>query len=472
MKKNASKSFPFRFLLLLPAAGALILLFLLSGKPKAQREDYRNIASLAYDSVFLSMYPTSPFSEEDFQHYFGLNLYKASYCIPRLSVLSGYMNRIIKSENEISTIYLGIRPDKASLPKLQALIAGYPSIAFEVILASPSLDYWAGLSEREYQQTLSDYSSFLSGASGLPNAHFFFPGRLEWLIANPGSYQDTWTFSENTARTILLECTVFGGHYVTAENAALFESALESVTQRARTAPESYPDLSDRRLVFFGDSVIGNYTGSASIPGVVSGLSGAAVYNCGYGGNSAAEGTKFPISLPGIADAFVRGDLSVLPETEQVYHGAFSYLSDNPAGFSDQNLTFIINFGLNDYFDGYPVRSESDPLDTSTYTGAIRTAVNTLRTAYPNAQIILCTPSYCHFYQDGTQPRGDGNYVLEDYVSAVFSLSEELHTDVLDTCHGLGVDNSNWEQYLYQDQIHPNAAYRYLIGKGLIRLIR
>ena len=66
MKKASARPFPFWILLLLlPAAAAL--LFLLFGKPKAQREDYRLIASRTYDAAFLSMYPTHSYSEEDFQ---------------------------------------------------------------------------------------------------------------------------------------------------------------------------------------------------------------------------------------------------------------------------------------------------------------------------------------------------------------------------------------------------------------------
>ncbi len=470
MKKASARPFPFWILLLLlPAAAAL--LFLLFGKPKAQREDYRIIASRTYDAAFLSMYPTHSYSEEDFQYYLGLNVFRASYCIPGLSVMEEYLEKIAASGNAVSTVYLGIRPDKTELSDLHALTARYPSVNFEIILSYPSLDYWTGLSERAYRRVLSDYAAFLSGTLDIPNAHLFFLGHLEWLVANPGCYEDMWTVNKSIAKTILLESTILGEHFVTGENADSFYAALEALTRQARTAPEHFPDLSDYKFIFFGDSVIGNYTDSASIPGVVFGLSGAAVYNCGYGGNSAARSSKFPIFLPGIADAFVRGDLSVLPGQEQVCQGVSSYLQDNPGGVSSESMVFVINYGLNDYFDGHAVDSESDPLDTATYSGALRTAVVTLRTAFPNARIILCTPSYCHYYQDGTDPHGEGGYVLADYVDAVLSLSEELQTDVLDTYHDLGAEAGNWEKYLSPDQVHPNASYRYLIGKALIRLI-
>lgn len=468
MKKRVSK-------LLLPVLAVVFLfvvfLFVAFHRPAAQREDYKNIASGTYDAVFLSMYPTDTYSEADFQKYFGLTAFKASYCIPSLSVMEQYMKRVARSGNTILSVYLGIRPDKASLQEVEDLISRYPSVLFEVILAYPSSDYWASLPEEEYRQVLSDYSDFLLGAPEISNSHFFFPGHHEWLLANPDNYENPWLVNESIARTILLESTIINEHFVIPDRASLFAEDLAAVTGKARTAPESFPDLSGKRLVFFGDSVIGNFTDSASIPGVVAGLSGASVFNCGYGGNTATENPEAPIALPGIAKAFAEGDLSALPRETQVYRGVSAYLSEDFPDSSGENLCFVINYGLNDYFLGLTVSSEEDPMDTATYSGAIRTAVDTLRTSFPNAQIILCTPSYCHYYQDGTQPHGDGKYVLKDYVDSVLSLSQELRVDVLDTYHDLGVDGGNWSQYL-PDQVHPNAAYRYLIGKSLIRLIR
>lgn len=469
MKKRNLKSWPLKLLLLLPVVALVLLAFT---PPSAKREDYKNIDSMAYDCAFLSMYPIETYPEEAFPQYFGWTVFKSSYCIPSVSVIEQYMDRIVKSGNPVSTVYLGIRPDKAKLSKLQAFISQYPSISFEIILAYPSVDYWAKLSEREYEQALSDYSDYLLAASDIPNAHFFFPGRLQWLIGNPGNYEDTFLVNEAMAETILLESTILGEHFVVPENQSLFLDQLEALTKQARTTAEAFPDLSDHCLVFFGDSIIGNYTDSTSIPEVVSSFTGSEVYNCGYGGNSAAPSPDGSIFLPGIVEAFVQGDLSVLPEEAQVYQGVSAYLSNYPVPSQGHNLCFIINYGINDYFEGNAISSAQAPMDTATYSGAIRTAVNTLQGAFPHAQIILCTPSYCHYYQDGTAPRGEGNYILTDYVDAVLSLSEELQVDVLDTHHDLGVNSSNWDQYLYQDQVHPNATYRYLIGKSLIQLIR
>lgn len=445
----------------------MCFLFIIFSKPKAQWQDYRLIFSRQYDTVFLSMYPADTYCEEDFLTYRGMTMYKASYCIPDFSTLKEYMKLITKSGNTISTVYLGIRPDKADLEGLQKLIDSCPGASFEIILAYPSAEYWKSLSAEEYTSLIEAYSNFLSAAPTISSSHVYFVSSQEWLIANPGNYDREWLVNESVAQSLMLQCDYLQGYYVTAENAPSFSQELIELTQKVRNTTVNYPDLSDYRLIFLGDSVIGNFTDSTSIPEIAVGLTGASVFNCGLGGSSAAMPDS-AIALPAIADAFIHGDLSLLAEGSQVYRGVSSYLSSPP---SDQKLCFIIYYGLNDYFCGYPISSENDPYDTATYCGAIRTVVKSIRSSFQDAQIILCTPNYIFYLDYGTIPQGEGNYVLEDYVKAIFSLSEELQTDVLDTYHNFGVNQSNWVKYI-PDQVHPNAAYRYLIVEKLIGLIR
>ena len=106
-----------------------------------------------------------------------------------------------------------------------------------------------------------------------------------------------------------------------------------------------------------------------------------------------------------------------------------------------------------------------------TYCGAIRTAVKTIRTNVPDAQVVLCTPNFVAVGEGGTEPHGAMENVLSDYVDAVIALSQELGTDVLDNFHELGITLENNGDYL-ADKIHPDYGCRYLMGKRLCMLIR
>lgn len=461
-----SRKITILFILLILAAAAF-LLYLAFRRPALQRQDYQMISSTAFDTAFLSMYPTDSYHEEDFLYFRAMTLFRASYCIPGKSALDGYMKRIAKSGNTVHTVYLGIRPDRISPKELLAVTSLYPSVTFEAILAYPSAEYWRQLTPEEYESLLRSYHDFLSAAPDLAGVNLYLYASKEWLIANPANYRDLWQLNEDLSKTVMLNSDRDHSYLVTAANAPLLADELALVTEKLRDFPPSHPDLSDSCIVFFGDSVIGNYTDSASIPGVVSGLTGALSYNCGYGGNTAASHSDIPVSLPGIVDAFLRADLSAIPREYQVYQGLSSFLENPPA--ADKSMCFVINYGLNDYFRGLPVSSQ-DPFDTATYCGAVRTAVQSLRSAYPQAQIILCTPTFSSRFQDGTELHSDAGGRLSDYADAIISLSEELDTLVLDNYYGLGITHDNQGAYL-EDQVHPNADCRYKIGCRLTELI-
>lgn len=439
----------------------LSVLFLWFRSTEARRRDFRRIASETYDTVFLSMYPIDTYNEADYQYFRAMTILKTDYILPDFSSLQKYMERIANSKNTVSTVYLGIRPDKVTAAEISSLAAAYPSVAFEVIMAYPSEEYWKQLSEPQYERVLNAYCDFLSAADKLTGVRAYFFSAEEWLIANPALYTDKWSLTADAAKFVMTHSDYLSGYQVTPDNAAENSSCLRQLTAALRNASSAYPDLSDTAIVFFGDSVIGNYTDGMSIPGAVHGLTGAPVYNCGYGGNPAAMDETTVITLPGITAAFAEQNLSVLPQDTQVYAGALKYIANPPQA---ERLCFVISYGLNDYFKGHPISSQ-DPFDITTYSGAIRTAVSCLRENYADAQIILCTPTFTARIVEGE------NFCLEDYVDAVIDLARELDVDVIDNYRSLGIDATNHGLYL-TDTIHPNEEIRFAIAQNIISAIR
>lgn len=429
--------------------------------PAIQKDDYTRISAETYDTVFLSMFPTDHYAEEDYAHYRGQYTLKTAYCIPDESVLEAYLKRIAGSGNEISTIYLGILPESIAPGRLLSLLQQYPSVSYHVILPYPSMDYWMGLTDSELQSTLSKYRETADTLISEDNISLYLFSR-EWLICNPANYCDTFLVNQEISQTLMLNCDRDHGYLLTPENAGERLDSFAQLVEDMRTAPTAYPDLAGCKIVFFGDSVIGNFTDSASIPGVVQGLTGAAVYNCGYGGNSAAFHPDTGMGLAGIVDAFIAGDTASLPTDTQVSAGVSRYLED---ATSDGQLFFVINYGLNDYFLGYPVEGE-DPYDISTYSGAIRTAVSSLQTAYPDCRILLMTPNFTSYNSNGSERMGENGGTMRDYADAVLSIAQELQTDVLDNYRELGINRSNHGAYLL-DGCHPNEATRFTIGRRI-----
>lgn len=432
-----------------------------------QRDDYKRIANEEYDTVFLSMYPVDTYREEDFLHYRGMSVLKTSHSISSPSMLSRYLKRIARSGNVISTMYLGIRPDLITMEELQDILLQYPSVTFEVILAYPDEAYWAELSQTDYEKLLDSYSRFLDAVPLAAYGNFYFWAATEWLVENPGNYEDHFLLNTDIARTVMLNSDMDHGYNVTVENAAVLSDALTANTLAYRNGTAAYPDLSDCDIVLFGDSVIGNYTDSASIPGVIHGLTGAAVYNCGYGGGQAAKLTGEGFALPDFVDAFFAGSPGSLPEDKPIYEGILSYAADAHEG---RKQVFIINFGINDYYVGNPVRS-SDAYDAATFSGALRTAAASIQAHIPDAKIILCTPNFTFRFEYGEEPLGPDGEKFSDYADAVKAVASEMGLNVLDNFYDLGITPDNMSDYLEYDLVHPNAACRFIIGSRLALLI-
>lgn len=450
--------------ILLLLAAAVSCCAIRSRHTAAERSDFRRIDSETYDTALLSMFPVSTYPRDLFYDYRRMTVFAADYVLPDLATAYRYMDRIQRSGNDVSTVYLGILPDKVSLSEIAGLTAAYPDCFFELIMPCPFRDYWENLSDAEYARVLDAYCSCLSDVGLLTNARLYCYTPYEWMITNPALYEDTWLVSEDLGFFIVANTYREYSYLVTAETSARLEGQLRTLTARLRSAPPEYPDHSDATLVFFGDSIFGKYSGGMSIPGVISGLTNAATYNLGFGGTCASSSDQTPFSLPEAVTAFLAEDTSFFPRDSQAASELARYLSSAPADGGE--LCYVMNFGLNDYFSGCPVRSE-DPYDCATYTGAIRTAVSLLRERSPQAQIILCTPNYSSVVPDA--PPNSEN--LSDYADAVLALAEELDVDVADHYYGLGIDASNCEEYL-TDGVHPNERCRFEMSRNILRALR
>lgn len=430
-----------------------------------QCRDFQRISYEVYDTVFLSMFPIDNYKEADFSYYRGLTVLKTDNILQDSSDLERYFNHIAETDNPVSTAYLGIYPERVTVAEISELARNYPSISFEILLFAPSAAYWQKLSEEEYSKNMNAYQEFLTDAGQCSDAKFFFLSAESWLINNPANYIDDISLNEDITLNILKQTFCDRLYQITADNSNELAQKMNREITIVREYATAYPDFAQYEIIFWGDSVIGNYTDSTSIPGVVNGLTGATVYNCGYSGNSASLGPETSVSLPGIVKAFFEKDLSEIPTETQIYEGFLSYIN---APHIDKKTCYVIHYGINDYFRGHPISSD-DPLDITTYAGAIRNAVACIKENSPDSQIILCTPIYCGYATD--EPDEPGVIHLQEYVDAVFTLAEELDVDVLDNFYAMGVNSSNYEEYLL-DMVHPNEKCRFMIAQKVIESIR
>lgn len=440
------------------------------------------------DSVFLSMYPIDTYDAELLYDY---KLTKAAIFPEPLEngeKVTGVLEKLLSGPNEIKNIFLGLYEEGIAIEECagekeyesQLLKQGYtweeailelgkahPEITFEIMLYYPKISYWTALEEQEVQEKLDWYAyagDLYSHYDVVENVHVFMPGCEEWLICNESNYKDDYSVTDFVA--VELEKLVLCDYETIMIPNSIEEQCdnLKTLVEKYRKEQPEYGMQSDDTYVFLGDSVIGNYEGSLSIPGVVSYMTGADAINCGYGGLAASKQEEQSIGLEDVLDALLSDRKSSTLkklENENVQNGIRAFWEKQFTS-EEENLIFFISFGINDYAVGHPVYNEN--MDEYCYAGALSNAIDRLQEAYPKAQIILMTPNYIEMFEHGTLDNGGRGFVFLDFVEAVKELSSQKQIPMVDIFDDLGITAENAGLYL-ADGCHPNYYGRYKIGE-------
>lgn len=450
------------------AAGFLFFIF-----RRDRQADLQYLRQREYSSVFFSMVPYQDMAadavgEDFFSLYLGMETVTAPGYFKNVNDLNDHLNAALESGNEVGLVNLELIPfQPGSFDRLVELAAAHPGTAFQVLINAPSMDYWTSQSESGAKKQLDACRKLTEALLAYGNVKVYFAGAEDWLILNSRNYAAPLVASREITKHLAL-LTLCDQHYrLTMDNYTATFTGLEAKIDHARTAPAP-TDLSDWCLVFFGDSVIGNYIDSTSIPNATAALSGCEAYNLGVGGTPARyEGPEL-YSFTVVLDSFLKRDTVALPEGAICPRDMASYYE---SGHDGKRMCFVVNYGLNDYFSGAPIENPEDPYDSSTYAGALRSGIRELRTAYPEAVIVLAAPNYCEYFSHGQEKQSEVGGTLTDYVEAAGRVAQDTEVIFMNNYYDLGIDASNSASYLV-DGCHPDDNGRFIYAQALIRLIQ
>jgi hypothetical protein len=490
--RKITKLLIFACMALIIAAGTFVIYayfhFVHFTSDDVRKADIESFNAGDFEEVIISMLPPEYFDENDIGGFTGKSTAKASHMFTNMYDIKSFLDDMTVSPKNV---YLVIDPVKISAEygyhaslyarmynsTLLAVMRSHPDTSYKVLLSYYSLDYWKSLSETEVDKTLSAYRDFLNIFYGEPNAVIYYVGAEEWLIANPENYEAPDVCNESVSNQIVALTLQDDSYILTPLNMEKQFDAVKSLVADLSTDElladrnlAQKPDLSYMDIVFFGDSVIGNFTDSTSIPGVVAGLSGARTYNMGVGGATATCQYEDAPNAITTVEAFLSADSSFFSEGQQAKYGIEDYYADHETD-SERDICFVINYGFNDYFGGMPIeewKSDSTDMadgeyDTASYKGALKAAVMKLRSAFPECRIVLMTPGYCSYYRSGTIPKSSDGGMLEEYVNAVIDVADEMGVECIDNYHNLGINAFNHGRYL-SDGCHPNTMGRYIMA--------
>lgn len=246
--------------------------------------------------------------------------------------------------------------------------------------------------------------------------------------------------------------------------------------------------LSEKTIVFLGDSIIGNYQDQrgtkASIPYLVSQMTGAITYNCAFGGASASDHPEDPYSafrFLNIAQAMITGDYSLQEDaipTLKIPNAAAHLQTLKDMDWNNVDL-IVLHFGANDYADGVFINDPSDPNSKHTYQGALRSGIRTIQEAYPHIRFLICSvpPRFrVAENEDGTythtlrSPNDCGNN-LADYVAAAEMVSQQGKHLFADLYH-TGITEENAATYFHgKDGTHPALPGQTVAAEAIARAL-
>jgi lysophospholipase L1-like esterase len=229
--------------------------------------------------------------------------------------------------------------------------------------------------------------------------------------------------------------------------------------------------IEGENIVFFGDSIFGMYRDKTSVANRTAEMTGANVYNVGFGGcrMSVHPTTGYSeFSMWALADAIYNENWTA--QDAAASSGA-SYFPEqlNILKSIDFNAVdrVVIHYGTNDFTGDRQIDNSDNPLDYSTLCGALRYSLEKLLTKYPHLRIYVSLPTFRYWKNDAevypdTHTNGNGKTLL-DFVEAIADTAKEYCVPIIDGYHGIGVNKLNVPTFL-EDGTHHNEAGRKRLG--------
>ncbi len=246
--------------------------------------------------------------------------------------------------------------------------------------------------------------------------------------------------------------------------------------------------LYGKKIVNFGDSIIGNfrdlYSADESISTMIAKETGAITYNVGFGGcrmSVHSEGWD-AFSMYRLADAittriFTLQETAIAnpPEGMPEYFGASLELLKE-IDFTDVDI-ITISYGTNDYSGNIFIDEQPGFEEYQYFKGALKYAIDTILTSYPNIKIVVTSPTWRWFLADGVysyssddeQSENSRGLILPDYVTACKEVCTSEHVEYIDNYSNLGFNRPTISVYFPPlDGTHPIKAGRQLIADNIV----
>lgn len=238
-------------------------------------------------------------------------------------------------------------------------------------------------------------------------------------------------------------------------------------------------------VVILGDSLTGQCRDESSVAKQLEKLIDKPVYNGAFGGTCLAvqedvkdNYTADMLNMVSLSKALAADDFGVQQtvRSRREITSYFGYVIDELEAIDFHQVeVLVLAFGINDYHAGIPMDNEDNPMDETTYGGALRSVLTTLQESYPDLRIVLATPTYAWYVSKELtcEEYDTGSVYLEEYVNTEISIAEEFGVEVVDLYHDVYAHEEweDWKTYT-EDGLHPNESGRVLLAERIAEALQ
>ena len=257
------------------------------------------------------------------------------------------------------------------------------------------------------------------------------------------------------------------------------------IEEQINNSPTSSKPLQGKKMVVFADSIFGNFRDETGICSIIAKNTGMEVINCGLGGtrmsgrndsnSQAIYWDKFSASR--IVDYIKDNDYSPMEEAIPNMSSALPYFQEviNILKGIDWYSISIVGFalGTNDATGFNKIKNPDNLSDIYSYYGAYCHAIETLLETYPHLRIILFTPMYRFWHDNGVFLYDSDTHELDgqtlpQFVDCVKEVGKKYHLPVVDEYYELDANKFTRSMYFNAtDGTHPHEGGRKRRGERI-----
>lgn len=431
--KKSGKTLKTIILIVLVAAVVLLAGAISALKPIKMLRVFMKMKSDDCGAVFISQFPLNNYSMTDYEIFFGKKFCKVEVNPDNYVELCEVL--AVSYVAEVNDRYVGLSFNNLHESKILKKLIDRRIGANWTFIIEPE---YVGMVNYEFEKELGTIQKIVDDFGARDNVLIAWMGWQEAIYCYNRNY-DEFGLKSNQVNDIFLET-----YRLRPGNVGSRCDEFRSTTERMRVEAPEYPDFSDLIIIYAGDSIIANSIPENSIPKLVEERFGNYSLDLSVGGATCA----YIATEEDDEEKDLASQIATVP---------FDDLRE-----SGREYAFVVNVGLNDFFDGFPVYGENE----IAYEYSLRKNIYEIRSNAPEAQIFIMSPTYVYGFL-GEEQEGVGNS-LDDFRQAAQEVAAAFDCVYVDNYTDLGINETNYVDY-YVDDMHPNAQGRMVIADNLMK---